>query len=212
MSKIVSWTLGFVLLTSTAWAGSIGDPPPANPCPGGSVFRAKLAVLDVTSDGDILCRGFTFADTAITCTVKEPDREGAGADVVIEYFDEQGEKMNSPFLGVGIDTFCGVAPGSALMFTLSPLPPSFPSAAGPWSAGTSPTPGYVPLIKDGSTCAAPGCILHGYARILSTDKKIQCTGTRIDLTAFCSPPVPSLPPIPLTTKNLTVIKNPQKGD
>jgi hypothetical protein len=192
-----------VFIASTAWAGSISDPVPANPCPGATVFKAKLAVLDVSSDGAALCGGIVNADTAITCTIKEPDSGGVGADLVIEYYDETGAPMNSP-LGVAADTFCGALPGDTLTFTLSALPPG-PAGFGPWATGPT-IPGFVGA---GAGSCGPGCALHGYARIFSSSKKIQCTGTRIDTSGFCL----GASPTPLTTKNLTVITVPrQKGD
>jgi hypothetical protein len=203
MRKLIVWTFSLALLGSTAFAGSIADPVPTNPCPGATVFRAKLAVLDVSSDGAALCGGIVNADTAITCTIKEPDSGGVGADVVIEYYDETGAPMNSP-LGVALDTFCGALPGDTLTFTLSVLPPG-PAGFGPWATGP-PVPGFVGAAA--GSCG-PGCALHGYARVFSTDKKIQCTGTRIDTSGFCLGAAPT----PLTTKNLTVITVPrQKGD
>ncbi len=203
MRKRIAWTLALALVASTVWAGSIADPIPANPCPGGAAFKAKLAVLDVSSDGTAFCGGIVNADTAITCTIKEPDSGGTTADLVIEYYDETGAPMNSP-LGVAADTFCGAFPGDTLTFTLSPLPPG-PFGFGPW-VGPPAIPGFVGAA--GGSCG-PGCARHGYARIFSTDKKLHCTGTRIDTSGFCL----GASPTPLTTKNLTVIKIArQKGD
>jgi hypothetical protein len=207
MLRFTLCILAATFAASSALA-QIGDPAPANPCavPSGA-FKTKLAVLDVTSDGVAVC-GPVLAETAITCVLKEADSGGVSADVAIEYFDEAGKPMNGgAFLGEGTDFFCanGVfAPsvGDSFTFTLSPPMP------GPWVG----VPGLVP-VPAGSALApclgAPGCALHGYARIWSTSKKLQCTGTRIDTSALCLGAAPG----PLTTKNLTVIKIPrQKGD
>jgi hypothetical protein len=186
-----------LLCATSALAASIGDPVPANPCLGGGRFKAKLAVLDVSSDGGAgPCAGI-FADTAITCTTK------TGGDLAVEYVDEFGMPMN-PGFSAGPDALCGVPAGFTITWTLSPLPAG-PAGFGPYAIGL-PSTLFVPAPA--GSCG-PGCAIHGFARVFSTDSKAQCTASRIDTSAFCSGAAPT----PLATKNLTIIRVPkQKGD
>lgn len=190
-----------ILFAGEAWSG-LGDPVPANPCPGAAPLRSKYAVLDVSSDGAVLCAG-NLVDTQITCTIKDVAPAAASTDLLIQYFDDTGAPMN-PVFAVGVDAFCGVVPGASFTFHLSPLPaPLVPVGA---------IPGFAAIAGTSAFCGIgfPGCMLHGSARILSSSRKIQCTGARIDminpcLTAFAVPP--------MARKNLTVIKLPmQLGD
>jgi len=192
---------------SVTWA-TLGDPPPANPCPSLAEFKPSLGVLAVSGDGSPVpnCDNFVLAETAIMCTSKE--RAGKPVDIAIEYFDAGGNQISGPLV-VGTNAFCSAAPGAT--FTFHTRPPAAGAMPLPWSApGT--VPGFVPTtpVVSNAPCTfgVTGCFLHGSARVLATSKKVECTAVRIDMLELCQFGFGDV-----ATKNLTIIRaTKQQGD
>jgi hypothetical protein len=211
MKKSVLIGILLSALAAPSARATIGDSAPANPC-GGAAYKGKgLAILDVSGDGGIGggCPGNgVWAETAITCTSKE--KTGNNIDVAIEYYDSGGNLISGALV-VGTNAWCGAIPGDTFTFYTDPSG----GLTAPWVA-----PGGVPAFPiattpvvpgAGATCLAgtAGCFAHGSARVLSTSTKIQCSATRIDFSGPCSAGLP----VPVASKNLTIIKSPaQKGD
>ena len=208
MGNLPSLLTFALLLIAPAAEATIGDRPPANPCPAAAPYKRKFAVLDVSGDGSYMgvagCPNNVLAETAIVCTVKDV----VPADMAIEYFDASGAGIGGP-LAVGTNAFCTLPPGSTLTFYTTPS--VMPK---PWG-GVGAVPGAVPVSSGaGSACpvgqGVPGCFRHGSARVLSTTKFLQCTATRLDMKLPCGS---STALTPDAVKPLTIIKVPsQQGD
>jgi hypothetical protein len=173
------------LTVAHAWAG-IGDPVPPNPCSPAAISRSTYAILDVSGSGGACVP--PFAETAITCTIVAGNSLGV-ADVVVEFYDETtGASISGPVC-VG----ASIPAGTTVNMVTNPLPPP------------SPFTGF-PIAAAGS--CGPGCFTHGSARVFS-DGRLVCSAQRIDLSGVCIGGFP----VPLTTKDLTVVrKGRQTGD